>query len=208
MIISHKNKFIFIANRKTGGTSVQAQLREHCGEDDILTGICYTGRSEYNRGINSEGWLGPDGWTKIRKEVGEKVWKEYFIFCFERNPWDKMISWYHWDNYFHIARGDGGVTFDYYCKKVAGQVSDFDLYGIKGGVAVDFVGHQSERLDRDYEWICNEKIGVRYSKLSRFKNFANPTPEKPYQAYYTDETEELVAKSFAREIELFGYVFK
>lgn len=32
---------------------------------------------------------------KIKKIVGDEIWDSYFTFTFERNPWDKMVSSYH-----------------------------------------------------------------------------------------------------------------
>lgn len=39
MILSRKNKFIFIKGVKVGGTSVEIALASHCGTDDIITPI-------------------------------------------------------------------------------------------------------------------------------------------------------------------------
>ncbi len=39
MIVSHRYRFIFIKNLKTAGTSIEAYLSPHCGEEDILTPI-------------------------------------------------------------------------------------------------------------------------------------------------------------------------
>lgn len=33
--------------------------------------------------------------TEIRELLNSNIWNEYFKFCFERNPWDKVISWYY-----------------------------------------------------------------------------------------------------------------
>lgn len=38
MIISHKNKFIFIHGRKTAGTSLMVDLLRYCGDEDICIG--------------------------------------------------------------------------------------------------------------------------------------------------------------------------
>lgn len=205
MLISYKHKFIFIKTRKSAGTSIQAQLRTHCGEDDTITAVAPAEGfpDSFNKGLNSEGWFPHDGWTKVRREVGKKIWEKYFVFSFERNSWDKIVSHYHWDSYFSLARGDDEVPFGYYCERVAGQLSDFELYGIKDGLAVDFVG-QYETLEEDYKYVCSE-IGIKYSELPKLKAFSRPVPKKPYQSYYTDETKKIIEKHFAREINLFGY---
>ena len=39
MIVSHKNRFIFLKTRKTAGTSIEISLRPYCGPDDIITRI-------------------------------------------------------------------------------------------------------------------------------------------------------------------------
>ena len=39
MILSHKNKFIFIKSFKTASTSLEIALSKYCGEKDIITPI-------------------------------------------------------------------------------------------------------------------------------------------------------------------------
>ena len=39
MIVSHKNKFIFLKTRKTAGSSIEIALSKHCGPEDIITQI-------------------------------------------------------------------------------------------------------------------------------------------------------------------------
>ena len=39
MIVSHKNRFIFLKTRKTAGSSIEIALSKHCGPEDIITKI-------------------------------------------------------------------------------------------------------------------------------------------------------------------------
>ena len=39
MIISHKNKFIFLKPKKVAGTSMEIFLSQFCGDNDVITQI-------------------------------------------------------------------------------------------------------------------------------------------------------------------------
>lgn len=32
----------------------------------------------------------------IKNRIRPDIWREYYKFCFERNPWDKIVSYYFW----------------------------------------------------------------------------------------------------------------
>ncbi|WP_129597698.1 sulfotransferase family 2 domain-containing protein [Methanohalophilus profundi] len=124
MIISHKHKFIFIKTKKTAGTSIEIALSKYCGPDDIITPISpedekirlelgYRGPQNYiikNKlyymcdeisVLNNQlkpyyKYYNHVPASYIKNHVSEDVWKNYFKFCFERNPYDKAISRYHW----------------------------------------------------------------------------------------------------------------
>ena len=89
-IISHSNKFIYIKTRKTASTSVQTLLGRFCEKNDILTPIkpvtshqvfLYNKLAKKHKGIISHMSA-----SKIKKQVGSKIWNQYFKFTFERNP--------------------------------------------------------------------------------------------------------------------------
>jgi hypothetical protein len=70
----------------------------------------------------------------------------------------------------------------------------------EGNLLVDFVG-RLERIDEDFAEICR-RIGVE-AQLGRF----NDAPRAHYREFYTPETRDMIAREFAREIEMFGYEF-
>jgi hypothetical protein len=101
MIISHRHRFIFLKPRKVAGSSVEVALAQHCGEDDIVTPI-----GAFNPHWDEDQYVHPGKkWpdyarhttlTPVRKRLGQKMWDEYFKFAITRNPWDLVVSQYHW----------------------------------------------------------------------------------------------------------------
>ncbi len=107
MIVSHRHRFIFIKTRKTASTSVEIALSRHCGPDDVVTPI--TPEDEVLRarlgGLGPQNHEPPDfpvraanhsGCRAVGAAVGCAVWNDYFTFAVERNPWDAVVSSYHY----------------------------------------------------------------------------------------------------------------
>jgi hypothetical protein len=202
VIISHRHQFIFIKTLKTAGTSIEVFLSQHCGPDDIVTPILP--HVEPHRPRNHDGYFNHIPATAIRDRVGPDVWRTYFKFCVERNPWDKTLSYYHMTN----VREGGGLTLDGYLTR-----ADFPLNHPKytepeqsEHVLVDRV-LRYERLADDLGDVFRQvgipfdgSLGVRAKSEYR-------TDRRPYLEVYTRKQAEQVRRVFATEIALHKYEF-
>jgi len=230
MIVCHEYKFIFLKTRKTAGTSVEVALSRLCEPGDIVTPISPKDeplRGPQNGPRGHRGRFNPlpelfvpgtdltrtirDAWrgrkffnhmtaAQARNRLPRETWEGYFKFCFERNPWDKMVSLFHWEN-----RGkDVPRTFQQFIDE--GQLrSDLPVYTLGGEMAVDFVGRY-ESLQDDLNQVAT-KLGIKADlTLPRAKGEHRKDP-RPYRDVYNDTQRARIASEFAKEIALFDYEF-
>lgn len=222
MIISHEHRFIFVKTRKTAGTSVEVLLSRLIEPDAIVTPIAPPVEGHqprnYDRPFNPipemlqtrrfkramsdlkrhRTYFNHIDAERIRGRVGRRVWNSYYKFCFERDPWDKVVSWY----YFVGKNLDPKPSFRDFVL-THDLPTDFDRYAIGGEVAMDFVG-RFENLGADLATAL-AAVGLDASEgLTREKSGSRPAGATG-EDLFTPELDAHVARVFAREIAYFGY---
>lgn len=228
MIVNHRYRFIFLKTMKTAGTSTEIALSRYCDRNDILSKIGH--RDEPKR--TALGYQGPANnlepagtslldrirrwghgpkdrfWNhmpanELRQKIGEQTWNSYFKFCFERNPWDRAISQYFWENRSKKRPPD----FYRYLHEMRrrGILSNFDIYAIDGSLAVDAV-YRFEDLDAELGKIVERLELPGGLELPDAKRDTR-RDRRPYQEFYDERARDFVAKACEREIREFGYKF-
>jgi hypothetical protein len=229
MIVSHEHKFIFVKTIKTAGTSTEIALSSLCGPSDIITPFrkenegLRAGAGPQNYRIDhplrpkrphwrrlllrperyyhpSVGYYEHMPAAEVRAFLGEDIWKSYFKFAFDRNPWDRQISWY----FYKTKSKRFPPSFDRFMRRRArAYVWNYEIYSDDTGPIVDFVG-QYERLEEDLFNVLHH-VGVKEKIEIPRTNITGTRPDREdYRKIYTPHTRGLVADWYAREIALFG----
>ncbi len=229
MILSHKHKFIFIKTQKTAGTSIEIALSRICGQRDIIAPISM----EDEKHRCDLGYRGSQNYVlrpklrsrkdllnlilfkqrktfynhipavQIKELIGRNIWDNYYKFCFERNPFDKIISWYYWN---------GGKTkypsiMDFMKAGKAGEIKGFDLYTINSLIVVDKV-YKYEELSAAMLDITERLNLSEPLELPTTRAKAGIRKDKGhYREILTNEEVEWISKTFAREMACFNYEF-
>ncbi|GAB5390341.1 MAG: sulfotransferase family 2 domain-containing protein [Alphaproteobacteria bacterium] len=198
-MISHDHKAIMVHVPKTGGTSVEYAF----GFIKIDKPEDFVPRA----GLHDADAMGPKHARARRLKLDyPEIWNEYFTFAFVRNPWDRLVSSYHWAKQGNKPRLQKFNSFEEFVLEmpnIKARLKNTQLNFIankRGKILVDFVG-RTETMDRDFAHVC-ERIGSDL-ELPRI----NTSKRGDYTEYYTDEMRKIVDEVFADDIEAFGYKF-
>jgi len=216
MVISNKYKFLFVHIAKTAGTSIRSTLERYRWRDPLFAAQFICSRISHLTG-HRIGCKIPRHAKVIAayEMLPRDVFDSLFKFAFVRNPWDLQVSSYH-----HLKRerphlvGDRDFEsflrykldpqrpYQFHIDTSIELQSDY-LIDLHGNVLVDFIG-RFENLEEDFRHIC-QKIGIPVPSLAHKRQAKD---RKTYHSYYNEETKQLVAEHFKRDIEMFGYTFE
>jgi len=209
--VDHDRKCIFIHIPKNAGSTVEKVLgvweknNSIKGSKEWMVGPISTFDKLRYGLYNEADWQHLTA-IKIKKVLGQKQFRKYFSFAIVRNPWDRMISWYHYL--------DVKVEF---CKWVISPYSfkkyvplerlikpQMDYITDKSGkVIVDKI-MRFESFKNDFNSVC-KTLGIIYEQLPHLKK----AERRPYQEYYTTAESILAVKNmFSKDIELLKYEFE
>jgi chondroitin 4-sulfotransferase 11 len=194
MPLSAKHKIIFLHIAKNAGTSF-------CKALDMVP--------------NHHRW-------RYYKKNHPKEWSAFNKFAIVRNPFDRVVSSYEYakmeTSRWHSARG----------AKYKTKHLDYDLLISKSfKETLNILINHPDKLKHQgwgpqHVYICNSTGDIMVDKILRFESLnedfskffegysldtVNPSNRKHYTEYYDDETKQIVAEKYAKDIEYFNYKF-
>ena len=202
-MIIKKDNLIFVHIQKTGGSAINVALG------------CERFPPHMHRTA-----------LELRNIYGEDVWDTCHKFAFVRNPWDRLVSWWSMIDAKRskiITHGTHNKFFTYVVEN-ADNFTEFLLHcqdeiededGTKcifrnqldymtddfNNVIIDYVG-RFERLAQDFSVVTTKVYGT-----ARALPLVNASEHKNYRHYYTNETQHLIQRAYARDIAHFGFTF-
>ncbi|MGH8907215.1 MAG: hypothetical protein ACRD0K_11985 [Egibacteraceae bacterium] len=157
--------------------------------------------------------LNPDGTARfyghmpaaeVRLLVDEDVWSSYYKWCVERNPWDKVLSYYYLRHRNPATRPPLETFLE---SGSAHRVVNFRLYTVGAQVTVDRIA-RFERLSAELAQIAAVLGLPERATALPHANAHHRTDRRHYSALYTPIERDFVAELFADEIALHGYRYE
>ena len=214
MIISRGRRYVFVHIPKTGGTALSLALEARAMKDDILIGDTPKARTRRAR-------------LKALKAAG-RLWKhstladidgvlpcaemdQMFLVTLVRNPWDRVVSYYHWlrvQGFAHPSVGlakahDFSGFLNHPQTQMALRLWPYGAYLRDGNGERPAHFLRLEHLAEDIAPF-EAHLGFRLMPLARVNESDR---QRDWRGYYSDADAALLAEMCAEDIARFGYAF-
>lgn len=214
MIVSRGRRYIFVHIPKTGGTAMTLALEDRAMADDVIVSDTPKGRKRRGRlkGVQTSGRLWKhSSLAEAEGLITPRDLEDSFVFTLVRNPWDRVVSYYHWLR---------DQSFDHPAVRLA-QALEFSAFLNHVQTATSLRAHP-------YDWYLTDGAGRvhcdSYIRLEHLQGDLGPlsehlgfSPDLPranasrrdadYRRYYSDADAAMLARLCQPDIDRFGYAF-
>jgi len=218
MRISHQRRFVFLANPRTGSTTVRKILDDysdvksvHITEtSDEFPFYDHISASELKAIFEKKGW----------------EWAEYRKFCMVRNPFDRVVSLYHLHQEIMRQKVKGRNVIQKLLRYIKRRIIPLNTFH-------DYVMHidPNVRMSKSLKTLICDNNGdslvddvIMYERISdelptylslfdiyiskeEIPHLNASKAREDYRQYYSEETRHRVECLYAYEIDRFGYQF-
>ena len=211
MPIDRDRKFIFLHIPKTAGTSILCSLfGVGVDREEYIDTASMSSNDQRKYLIGDDGGFRRLHHYPLRRIAREVSLSDYFIFAFVRNPFDRLVSEYHFlrlhrsmpfrDFVLHLVRMvfESDKTEEWFSFHFLPQL---EFISLDGTIRCDFVG-RFESLERDYQTVC-QTLKLDCRALPKHKT----SVRQAYRGYYDAETRSAVERYYRTDLETFGYAF-
>lgn len=186
--------FLFIKPQKTGTRSIRTALQKYaCNEQGIKFKDC--GKFKLSGHLT---------FLDYKKLFADHISDTAIIFMSIRNPWDRLVSWF-----FDTKKRRPHLLLNSSIDFASSVKSEPIMLNLPSLSEFSYGANSSrihyirlENIQLDFNIVC-DKIGIPNQQLDCY----NQSKHDHYREYYDNETREIVAKKYAKDIEYFGYKF-
>ena len=230
MIISHSKKFIYLKPTKVAGTSTELFFKQFCDRDTDI--------AEWGDSPKSTIWNSHKSASEIKQTlINKNIWNDYAKIGNIRNPWDRIVSSYCFNNHSQQAYSWAFPSFEEFVQALGpkkspnswrrrGPMSFYEFYSIdkfKEYYKNDMYFIRYENLYQDIlnvckmlklkptkRWTLNNLAGMADGQIVNGKRLLHKFKSNrntDYKTYYNEETKQIIEKKYEYDIELLNYTY-
>lgn len=222
VLVCHKHEFIFLKTRKTAGTSVEMVLEKLClpeGSESVelrpasVTEYGVVGRRGlkhkpygWHRPLRLTEWSDHIAASSVKRRIGTKAWNRYRKFTTVRNPFDRMVSYFHFQQRPDSSEEFSSIRahFHNYVRQCKWR-NDRRVVQVNGRFIIDRA-IRFEALANDFrDLVVEENLPVDPNGMPMTKSMAKSRKKYDVPDYYDKELIELVKKRMSWVFDHFDY---